>query len=99
AVRLLYRRDDRLDVEWTNGARVNDFNRDALLLKLFGRLQSERYSQRARHDGRVRAFALHVCDAEGNSEVSIIGHFALEAVHALLFKKDHRIVVADRALE
>src|ERR1043166_4403515 len=93
AVRLLHRVDDGLDVERADGARVNDLDRDALTFQLLGGLQGERHGHRARDDGRVRPFALHVGAAQRDEEVFFLRHFALEAVHALLFEEDDGVVV------
>src|SRR5215510_12979047 len=50
AIGLLDRRDDGFDIERTNGARINNFYGDTILLELLSSLQRYRNHQRASND-------------------------------------------------
>ena len=78
AVRLLHRLDDRLLVERLQRPRVDDLDRDTLLLRLLGRLERLVDEPAGGDDRHVLALAMHARLAE-RDRLELVGHLFLDA--------------------
>ena len=98
ARRLLDGADDRLLVEREERPRVDDLDRDAVLLRLLRRLQRLVDEAPGRDDRDVRALAVDARLAE-RDRLELLGHLALDRVERPVLEEDDRVVVVDRRPE
>src|SRR5690606_10798401 len=99
AVGLLDALDDGLVVLRTQGANVDDLDRNALAGQLFGVLQGGADHAAVGRDRHVRTFASNLGHADRNDVVLDVRDVELVAVHHLVFEEDDRVRVADRRLK
>ena len=99
AVRLHDRLDHSRGVDRTKRTKVYDLSADPFRRKLFGRLQREAHPDAERHERDVRTFAADLCLAKGDREVIHVRHFEGAAIEYLVLEEDHRVRIADCALQ
>src|SRR5690606_30207170 len=87
AVGLLDALDDGLVVQRTQGANVDDLDRNALAGQLFGGLQGETDHAAVGRDGDVRAFAANLGFADRHDVILDVRDVELVAVHHLVFEE------------
>src|SRR6266576_3562047 len=95
---LLRRFNQRLLIQRPGRPRINHFCAHANLFQQLGRPQRHLHHAARRHNRDVFALALHVRRTKGN-RILLLRHRPFLFVHHLVFKKDHRIFVADRRLQ
>ncbi len=96
---LLHRGDDRLDVHRAERAQVDHLGLDALLLKLLRGLEGIGHADAIGDDGDVLALAVDARLADRHGEVVELRHRERLSVKNLVFEEDHRVRIADGALE
>lgn len=103
AVGLLDGADDGVNVERTDGAKIDDLDGgNALLFKAFSGLNGEADGPRVGDDGEVGALTLDLGLADGDEEIlglSGLGEVEGGTVHELILQDNHGVGITDGGLE
>src|SRR6056297_1448108 len=99
AVGFHHRLDHRVGVHRAQGAQVHHLGLYAVFGQFFGGFQRVGHADAKADDGHVRPLAPDLGLAEGDGEIIHLGHLEGLAVEDLVFEKDHRVGVADRAFQ
>ena len=95
-----YRAQDRVEVERAQGAGVDHFGLNPMLLRkrLRGTFGGDRHARDA-DDRDIAALAAHGGAAEVERVVVPVGHISPLAIERLMLDEDHGVLVADRRLQ
>ena len=98
---MLHRCGERLDIERTQRARIDDLALDAVLGERLRRVHARPHHLRPRDQRDVFALALDVGDADRDQVIAClgVGHFPRRVVERLALDEHDRVVVADRGLQ
>ncbi len=90
---LAHRLEDRGEVEWRDGARIDDLGLDALLRELLGRSERAVHHPAGGDDREIPARAAHRRLSEGHQVLAVRHLTVLEREHVVV-QVDDRVVVA-----
>src|SRR5579863_1729163 len=94
AIRLLHRLQNRLLIEWKQGAQVDHFDLDAFFRERLGRFERIVHHRRVGEDREVFSFAANGGFADRHRVVFRRKLFLDPAVEVLVLEKEHRVIIA-----
>ena len=91
--------DDRLRIHGADRAQIDDFGLDSFLFEFGGGLQRIGHADRPGDDRDIPAHTRNPRLADRHQEIVELRHFERMAVENFVFEENHRIGIADRALQ